>query len=209
MKASVFNDVNIYYVINFLKNNQLNRVRQYEADYSRLTSMILPYYYRYPLFYISPEQRLGEAHHPDYTIGKPDNTGKNHPCLLVEVKKAGIDGSIPSWAKHLDQMWDQCDAANTDNNGNGRMWAIAQRGLTICFFKFDLNRFQNGTLYTNFIPVVPDGWTIATFIQHGIEIKTEYINGREEIRLIHWKLDNPSHLRYIHGMFNYISNTNA
>lgn len=209
VRASVFNDNNIHSVINYLKNNQNNRIRQYEADYSRLMSMILPYYYPYPNFYISPEQHWGEAHHPDYTVGRPDNTGKNNPSLFVELKRAPIDGSIPGWAKMLNQMWDQCDAANSENNGNGRMWTIAQRGLVICFFKFDLSSFGTGTEYTNFQPLIPSGWTIDTFRQHNIKIRTEVINGVEEIRLIWWRFDNPSHLRYIHGMFNYISNTNA
>ena len=209
VRATVFNNSNILSVINYLKNNQNNRIRQYESDYSRLMSMILPYYYPYPTFYISPEQHLGEAYHPDYTVGVPDETGKNHPSLLCEIKKDLIDGSIPSWAKMLDQMWDQCDAANSENDGNGRMWTIAQRGLVICFFKFDLSSFGAGTEYVNFQPVIPNNWTIDTFRQHNIEITIEVINGVEEIRLISWRFDNPSHQRHIHDLFNYISSTRA
>lgn len=79
----------------------------------------------------------------------------------------------------------------------------------VCFFfKWDLLRYKGGTKYTNFIPLIPTGWTIATFAQRGIEIKTEIINGHEDIRLVFWDLNNPIHQHYINGL-NTIVNKNA
>nr|YP_008965298.1 hypothetical protein [Rhynchosporium agropyri]AHC02327.1 hypothetical protein [Rhynchosporium agropyri] len=97
LKASVFLDINVVNVINRLKNNQINNVLQYEADYSRLTSMILPYYLLYPLYYISPEQHLGDNYHPDYLVGRPNPHGFNIIKLILEVKRDPMDGSSASW----------------------------------------------------------------------------------------------------------------
>jgi hypothetical protein len=109
----------------------------------------------------------------------------------------------------LDQLWSQCDTNNSEIDGKGRIWCVAQRGLFISFFKWDLLRYLDGTKYTNFIPLIPTGWTIATFAQHNIEIETEIINGQEHIRLVFWDLSNPNHWHYINGSFNNLVNTNA
>jgi hypothetical protein len=126
-------------VINYLRNKQINIVILYEADYSRLTSMILPYYFIYPTYYISPEQHIGQNYHPDYVVGRPNPYGFNIIKLMWELKRDPMDGSSVSWEALLDQLWSQCDANNSEINGNGRIWCVAQRGLIICFFKWDLS----------------------------------------------------------------------
>lgn len=72
-------------------------------------------------------------------------------------------------------MWDQCDTTNTQMNGNGRMWTIGQREFEICFFKFDLLKFQCSKRFTNFEPLNLNGWTIDTFDRFGIALETENI----------------------------------
>jgi hypothetical protein len=119
LKASVFLDINVVNVINRLKNNQINNVLQYEADYSRLTSMILPYYFIYPLYYVSPEQHLGD--HPDYVVGRPNPNGFNIIKLILELKRDPLDGSSASWEALLDQLWSQCDTNNSEIDGKGRI----------------------------------------------------------------------------------------
>nr|YP_008965346.1 hypothetical protein [Rhynchosporium commune]AHC02369.1 hypothetical protein [Rhynchosporium commune] len=119
LKASVFLDINVVNVINRLKNNKINNVLQYEADYSRLTSMILPYYFLYPLYYISPEQHLGDNYHPDYLVGRPNPHGFNIIKLILEVKRDPMDGSSASWEAFLDQIWSQCDTHNSEIDGKG------------------------------------------------------------------------------------------
>jgi hypothetical protein len=77
---------------------------------------------------------LGENHHPDYVVGKPNASGVNIIKLIYELKRDSKDGSKIRWAGILEQLWNQCDA-NNNISGNGRMWAVGQRGLFICIFK--------------------------------------------------------------------------
>lgn len=46
LKASVFRIMDVISVIDYLKNKQGQAIVQYEADYSRLPSMILPYFFK-------------------------------------------------------------------------------------------------------------------------------------------------------------------
>lgn len=209
LQANVFQNINVINVIRYLKDNQINNVKQYEADYSRLTSMILPFYFAYPYYYISPEQHLGENYHPDYVVGCPNHEGINIIKLILELKRDPMDGSTKSWEALLDQLWSQCDTNNSEIDGNGRIWCVAQRGLFICLFRWDLLRYQYNTKYTNFIPLIPTGWSIATFAQHGVEIETEIINGQEQIRLVFWDLNNPIHQHYLDGLFQTVVLTDA
>ncbi len=132
--------------------------------------MILPYYFPYPAWYISPEQHWGKNHHPDYTMERVNPDGSSLPYAFLELKRAKMYEGVPNWEKMLDQMWSQCDGANSEIDGNGRMWTIAQRGLVICFFKFYLLRFQDDTIYTNFEPLNISSHNIAWFNTHNIEI---------------------------------------
>lgn len=184
----------------------------YEADFSRLTSMLLPYYYRYSNgWYISPEQWLGENHHPDYTISRVSMDvayyGAAIPHIVYEVKRSASQNGA-SWLRIVDQMWDQCDAANNmPLKDEGTMWAIGQRGLEICFFRFDLLAFEN-SIYTNFEPLNLNNWTIGDFNDRGIELEVETLVGINVIRVIKWRLDNGHHHRHIHAMFMHMLNNN-
>jgi hypothetical protein len=46
-------------------------------------------------------------------------------------------------------MWTQADVAK---NEDGRLWAIGKKGLDICFFRFDVSKFEDQIpdAYTNF-----------------------------------------------------------
>jgi hypothetical protein len=87
------------------------------------------------------------------------------------------------------------------------MWAVGQRGLFICIFKWDLSKYITETQYNNFFSLIPTGWTKAKFAQHNIDIETEIINGVEEIRLVFWDLSNRAHWQYINGLFHSVVNT--
>lgn len=231
LQANVFNSPDVLAVINYLKARHNDKIKQFEADYSRLSSMILPYYFEYHRgWYISPEQWWGENHHPDYSVSKVDlkdeiEQGRALPYLFWELKRSNEDDDFKgdpdpvkdgkftkkpvkvttkySWKQILNQMWNQCDAANMETNGNGKMWAIGQRGFEICFFKFDLLEFED-SIYTNFEPLNLEGWPIYLFNVFEIALETEILENREEIRVIRWRLDNPLHHIYIHNMFMFV-----
>lgn len=83
--------------------------------------MILPYYFLYPVYYISPEQHLGENYHPDYVVGSPNPQGNNIIKFIWELKRDPMDRSSASREKLLDQLWPQCDTNNSEIHDNGRI----------------------------------------------------------------------------------------
>ena len=115
-------------------------------------SGILPYYYhtaKRTNSVITPEFNYLENRHPDYTIFLiTTNPYKAEIWAVIELKSKNGD----SWAKLLEQLWDQADSAKMSN---GKLWAIGQKGLEICIFEFDVSKFkeQKPDYYTNFNPL--------------------------------------------------------
>lgn len=175
----------------------------WECDYSRITSAILPYYFHVThvnKWVITPEFNYLENNHPDYTIFKINNNPfglRIH--VVVELKSKNGD----SWNKLLEQMWQQADVAKNDT---GRLWAIGQKGLEICFFRFDVTKLQDQHPYwfTNFEPL-----NLSNLSEPELDVlKVKYAlcnnNGFARIALIKWRLDNMDHIPYINHMFEYI-----
>ena len=149
----------------------------WECDYSYLTSAILPYYFHRTLhntWVITPEFNYMEGNHPDYTIFNLTRNPYNRerrvvapvPCPLSPVpcplspQGKGERGKLElksktgaSWQKLLEQMWEQADVSK--NTTSGKLWAIGQKGLEICVFRFDVLNYQNQnpSCYTNFEPL--------------------------------------------------------
>jgi hypothetical protein len=95
-------------------------------------------------------------------------------------------------------MWKQADVAKFNN---GTLWAIGQKGLEICIFRFDVLSHQNEDCFTNFEPLNLSHLTEAGLNQLGVKfLKTN--TGR--IGLIKWKLDDDRHKPFIDHMFQYI-----
>lgn len=190
--------------------NIKNRNLVYEDEISRLTSIILPYYFPFDTWYISPEQVWGQNWKPDYTIWKPDFSpgpgyGRSLTHVLVEIKRPVSSGGV-SWNKLLEQGWDQADSAK---KSNGRLWFIGQRGFEFCVFKFDVLNYPSTPEtdgYTNFMPLNLHHWTINDLQHMDIKYHSVIINGVEEIRVIKWRLDDRSHAMYLHEMLEYIRN---
>ena len=207
---SGFNNLEYNALIIYIKNIP---GKIYEDEISRLTSIILPYYFKYTDgWYISPEQNWGQNYHPDYTVWQMDllagpHYGGSKPYLLVEVKRPVSSGGV-SWSEILNQMWDQADSAKDDT---GKIWAIGQRGLEFCVFTFDILRYQEdiSPKYTNFIPLNLHNWNVTDFAELDIKVETEIINGVEEVRVIYWKLDDPTHRMYLHEMLMFIQSHHA
>ena len=155
-------------VLHYLMRKENSTEKAYKADFSRLTSILLFYYYRYNSgWFFSPEQWLGEKYHPDYTISRVcllngPYYGGAIPHIVYELK-ISCSGSGVNWVSILDQMWSKCNAVNDmPFKGGGKMWAIGQIGFEICFFKFYLLRFED-SIYTNFEPLNLNNWTRNVF----------------------------------------------
>lgn len=114
-------------LIDDLHQKELRNTNLRECDYSRITSVILPYYFVYwTKWCIAPEFNYREAVHSDYTVFEiitdSSSTSIDIPYFLVEVKsRVGV-----SWNKLLEQLWTQADIAKQDN---GRLWVMGQKGL--------------------------------------------------------------------------------
>jgi len=89
--------------------------------------------------------------------------------------------------------------------------AIGQKGLEICFFRFDVLNFEGQIpdCFTHFEPL-----NLSNL--HGVQldqlkVKYEDCNDKNfaRIALIKWRLDNPNHLPYIHSMFEHIKGQEA
>ena len=239
LQSSFYNDPSISAIIDYLRPNSVSRAATLTAakaahnfggntipinpnnapyvledEISRLTSLLIPYYFRFENgWYISPEQLWGQNWHPDFTVSGVDTSdgqyrGRALPHLIVEIKRPTKHGGV-SWAKLLDQVWNPADSIGKQTNG--RLWVIGQRGLEICLFKFDILRYQTETSpnYTNFIPLNLLNWSLVDFKALDIKVKTEIINKQEEVRVIYWKLDDASHAPFIHSMFMHVLTNNA
>ena len=175
----------------------------WECDYSCITSAILPYYFHVThnnQWVITPKFNYLEGNHPDYTIFKVIN----HPFKLqihaiVELKSKAGD----SWNKILEQMYSQADVAK---NTKGRLWAIGQKGFEICFFRFDVEKYnnQNPDWYSNFEPLNLSNLSEAQLINLNVQYQHCNDGGFARIALIKWRLDEPDHIPYINHMFEYI-----
>lgn len=141
-----------------------------------------------------------EGNHPYYTIFKVIH----HPFKLqihaiVELKsKAGV-----SWNQLLEQMYSQADVAK---NTEGRLWAIGQKGFEICFFRFDVLKYNNKDpyWYSNFEPLNLSNLSEAQLNNLNVQYQHCKDGGFARIALIKWRLDKPDHIPYINRMFEYI-----
>lgn len=184
-------------------NTRENRGEKlWECDYSFITSGILPYYYHSTVnshWVITPEYNYLENNHPDYTIFNiTTNPYTEEIYAVVEVKSRTGD----SWHKLLEQMWTQADVAKANN---GKLWAIGQKGLEICVFIFDVNKYQNQypDCFTNYEPLNLSHLNTVQLDQLGVKYEECNDNGFSRISLIKWKLDNPTHKPYIDHMLQY------
>lgn len=193
--------INWHYVNDIIKDTRDEELRGrvlWECDYSFIMSALLPYYFHTTVnssWVITPEFNYLEGNHPDYTIFNIlRNPYYAEINVVVELKSKTGD----SWFKLLDQMWKQADVAKFDN---GTLWAIGQKGLEICIFKFDVCEHENEDCFTNFEPLNLSHLTETHLNQLGVNfLKTH--KGR--IGLIKWRLDDDRHKPYIHHMFQYI-----
>lgn len=171
----------------------------FEGEYTRLMSVLLPYYCKFDNWYITPEYNFRETIHPDYTvfrnIGLPDQEPKGY--VIVET----ISRSGASWFKLLEQLRTQADVGST----NGRVWVISQKGFEICIFRFDRLSYPNEGHFTSFEPVNVDNYDKDD--RDHIEVKyLKYIN---RIAVIKCRLDKFDHAYHIDRMFIHILSNNA
>lgn len=205
LQASFLDWPHIWEIITNVRHRENSGEILWECDYSCITSAILPYYFPVTtnnIWVITPEYNHLEGNHPDYTIFKVNNYPfKLEIYAVVEIKsKTG-----KSWHFLLEQM---CKQAEVGKNDSGKLWAIGQKGVEICFFKFDLQKYlgQDPNCYTFFEPLNLSHLSVPQL--DNLKVKYEECNnhGFARIALIKWRLDNRDHIPYIHHMFEHIRN---
>lgn len=184
-------------IIKDTRDKELRGEVLWECDYSFVMGALLPYYYHTTAntsWVIVPEFNYLQGNHPDYTIfniSRNPYSAKIHAVVELKSKTGN------SWFKILEQMWKQADVAKFSN---GTLWAIGQKGLEICIFRFDVLRHQNEDCFTNFEPLNLSRLNETGLNQLGVKfLKTN--TGR--IGLIKWKLDDDRHKPFIDQMFQY------
>lgn len=192
------------HMINDVKNRENNGETLWECDYSRLMSAILPYYFHVThnrAWVITPEFNTAENVKPDYTVYfVMNNPFFLYPYLVAEIKSKTGD----SWFKLLEQMWQQCDLVK---NPSGKIWAIGQKGLEICFFRFDILAYRNQMpdCFTNFEPLNLSNLNYQQLNNMGANCVFCSDGNSQRIGLIKWRLDNNIHKPYINHMFQVIT----
>ena len=194
-------------IINIIRNDE-NNGKLLESDYTFLTSAILPFYFCHTqlrTWIVAPEFVLPNNYKPDYTIFLwYNNTTVFNDMIHVVVEVKSKTGD--SWHILLEKMWNQADNAK---DSEGRLWAIGQKGFEICFFKFDVLKYQDEMpqCFTNYVPLNLSNLNVPQLDQ--LEVKYERCtNNLRRIALIRWRLDNPHHWPYIHLMFEHIKSNN-
>ena len=131
-------------------------------------------------------------------MNPPDNYALD-VHTVVEIKRKTGD----SWFKLLEQMYAQAEVAK---NSDGRLWAIGQKGFEICFFEFNVLKYedQDPDCFTNFKPLNLNNFSEPQLDRLNIKYEQCNDNGFVRIGLIRWRLDNKDHLVYIDQMFQYI-----
>lgn len=199
-KASFLDWPHIWKMIIDVRDRENKEVLR-ECDYSRITSAILPYYFhvsQHKAWVITPEFNYLEDRYPDYTIFLVENSLDLSIRAVVEIKsKKG-----KSWHELLEQMWDQADVVSHQD----KLWAIGQKGLEICIFRFDVSKFQtqNPECFTNFEPLNLNNLSVPQLDNLNVKYELCNDNGFARIALIKWRLDNKQHIAYIDHMFQYM-----
>lgn len=105
-------------------------------------------------------------------------------------------------------MWNQTDVTKNDE---GRLWAIGQKGLEICIFRFDVSRYQDQIpdCFTNYEPLNLSNLNSAQLDELGVKYEYSDDRGFARIALVKWRLDVVKHWPYIHHMFEYIRDNEA
>jgi hypothetical protein len=142
-----------------------------------------------------------ENNHPDYTIFKFLNdpfTLQIHAVIVIKSKTGD------SWFKLLEQMYAQADVAKKPT---GKLWAIGQKGLEICFFRFDVSHYvdQKPDCFTNYEPLNLNNLTVPELNNLKVKFEECNDNGFARIALLKWRLDNEDHIPHINDMFEFVS----
>ena len=103
------------------------------------------------------------------------------------------------------QAWDQCDAVK---NNEGRTFFIGLIGFNICFFRFDIIKFNKSDWFTNFSPISLDNFDQFQLRGLGVKPIVESIGNTDVMQVIPWRLDNENHHQYIIRLYQHISNMN-
>lgn len=182
----------------------------FESDFSRLLGAMLPHYFKYDNgWIIAPEIWSLDKRKSDFVVSKtninrhgPKAYGESIIKLMAESKKP----IIISWQELVkEQLWNQAESLMNDE---GRLWVIGQIGYYICFFKFDIQKYNESEFFRNFSPVNLRNFTPEQLddfkILHITESLWDGVNSRDVIQVIQWDVRNTDNRQYIDEMFIHI-----
>jgi hypothetical protein len=181
--------------------NRENYDTLWEYEYSRVIAAILDFYFHSTNnnnWVIAPEYNIGENHNPDYTIFNIHlNPFRDQLIGCFELKRRNGD----SWHSLLTQI-----SLALESNNVGRVWLVGVKGLTICFYIFDVETFINQRPECfDFLEVLNlNKLGEDELVRIGAKYETCDNDGYDRIALIKWELDNVNLAPYIDHMFQYM-----
>ena len=190
-----------YHIAN-LKQQESRGVILKEADYNRIMFALFPYYCNFrDSWIIAPESWSQDPFavnkRCDAAISKILAPDANLSTRIVYEGKART--AISWWRLLREQVWDEADGLKRQN---GTVWVICNIGFEVCFFEFDILRWQDTGDYTNFSPL-----NIRGFDQGGLQLRgIDYLEQDGVIKVIKWRLDDLSHFEYIDELLDYVFN---
>lgn len=209
---SAFNNEMVTALIHDLKRRYANKELLFESDYSRNLAAILPYYYKYmDNFTIAPEILAENRIKPDFTICKT-HLGRNGLLpyghyIVVAFAESKKRDAVSWWTLMKKQLW---GLSYVLKNDTGQMWVIAQIGMEICIFHFDITKYlyPGHKTYTNFSPLNFHNFSNEDWIILEIDRIVETVGRQDVIQVIKWVLDKSDNHRYVHEMFVHITTKN-
>lgn len=203
-----FSPILSYYICH-LENKVKNKFKTRECDYSKIMAIALPQYFDPMVYSTVPEFVLNGNYKPDYLVSiistDGNDLGKSFNLVNVEAKDAETKQSWEFIIK--EQLWDQCD--NSKQEDSGRIWAILIRGFEVCFFHFDIEKYDDSVTYRNFSALNLRKLNGQQLTSLGVGYITELdTNGVSVIRVIKWEFNKLEHRIHINEMFNHIVTNN-
>ena len=103
-----------------------------EFYYVRIMNSILSYYFTINTtgnFLVASQQTLDDNYTLDLSVYKVDTTnGICHLHVILEIKRIINTANWHELLEELNKEWTSA-AADEDNNNNGKVWALGQKGF--------------------------------------------------------------------------------
>lgn len=90
-------------------------------------------------------------------------------------------------------------------NAEGKLWVIAQIGLEMCVFNYNVIKYEKRGDFEHFSPLNLNNWSTQDLEFMEVDYISKNIDNENIILVIKLRLDEPSQHKYIHDMLYYIT----